>query len=121
MEPIQGLERLRELLRQKGAAKTSETQRSSRVETTKLSNHPRISSTSLEQQLKAKILHLEQESASPQIIACVVIESVLAWEYSDRLHNEPKFSALVQHVHRHIEDEPKLKSAFAQFINQLSR
>jgi len=36
----------------------------------------------------------------------VVIEAMLAWEFSADLHNEPKFAALVNRVQNHIESEP---------------
>jgi len=120
MEPIQGLERLVQLLRRRSVQKTAGegAQTSGAVAA---SPSRRLSKADLEQDLRVKIRQLRQSSASPQSIGRVVLESMLAWEFGVDLRNEPKFAALVQRVQRHVESEPALTLALERLIRQLAR
>lgn len=119
MEPIDGLEKLARLMRSKATDKAPRADR--RGAQTSNERPPLPPQAAMEQELRAKVRQLTQLAASPQSISQAVISTMLAWEFNDKLHNEPKFNVLVQQVYRHIEDEPKIKAAFQQIVDQLSR
>jgi hypothetical protein len=122
MDPIDGLEKLARLIRGKAADKTTRSERRGAASKSAASARAQPPSQSaIEQELHTKVRHLAQLGATPQTINQAAISTMLAWEFGDELHNEPKFDALVQQVYRHIESEPPLKAAFEQIIEQLSR
>jgi hypothetical protein len=121
MEPIDGLEKLTRLLRSKAADKTSRAERRSAMAKSANEHARQPAEALIEQKLRAKVRQLVQLSATKLSINQAVIGTMLAGEFNEALYNEPKFNALVQQVHRHIESEPKLKVAFQRVVDQLSR
>ena len=121
MEPIDGLEKLARLMRSKVVGKSTRVEKRGASTASTTGAKLRLPPTAvMEQELRAKVQQLSQLSATRQAINQTVIGTMLAWEYSDQLRNEPKFNALVQLVQRHIENEPKLNAAFQHIIEQLS-
>jgi hypothetical protein len=122
MDPIDGLEKLARLIRSKAADKTTRSERRSAAPKNAANSRTRQPPQAiLEQELRTKVRQLTQLAAAPQTIGQAAIGTMLAWEFGDELHNEPKFNALVQQVYQHIESEPQIKAAFQRIIEQLSR
>lgn len=120
MEPIDGLEKLMRLIRSKATKKISRADGSGASTSYSPSARPQLPpQAAMEQELRTKIRQLTELSASPQTVSLAVIGTLLAWEFDDSLHNEPKFNTLVQQVHLHIESEPRIKAAFLRIIDRL--
>lgn len=120
MEPIDGLDKLLRLLRTKASEKTTRTQRQTTATPGAGSERAQVGRPTVEQELRTRIRQLRGASASQPAIDQAVIGTMLAWEFSDELYNEPKFNDLVQRVYRHIEDEPRIKAALHRIIEQLN-
>jgi hypothetical protein len=110
MEPIDGLDKLLRLLR---------AERRTAAPSGAGFEHAQVARPTIEQELRTRIRQLRDASASQHSIDQAVIGTMLAWEFSDELYNESKFNALVQRVHRHIENEPQIKAALHRIIEQL--
>jgi hypothetical protein len=119
MEPINGLDRLTELVRRR-SAQTAATDKSSGTKSSTASGQRPPSAQVLEQQLQLKLKQLKQ-TATPAALRRSVIEAMLAWEMGGDMHNEPKFAALVNQIQRHIDSEPVVRQAFDKVVIQLSQ
>jgi|GEM_PF-1619551 len=123
MEPIHALERLAQLIRKKADDSARANSRSKTVDGATLDGAAqppsRASAARLEQDLRLRLRQMQQEGAGQAALGRLLVESVLAFEYSADLHNEPKFTALVQRVHNHIESDPALQRAFERVIAQM--
>lgn len=122
MEPIDGLEKLMRLMRSTAAEKSIRPERRTDARQSAASGHGAAATRlTVEQELRAKVRQLKQTSASSTTVGQAVIGTILAREFSDQLYNETKFNALVQQVHRHVENEPELNAAFLRMLEHLSQ
>jgi hypothetical protein len=119
MEPINGLDRLTELVRRR-SAQTTAADKSTSAKSSATGGQRPLSAQVLEQQLQIKLKQLKQ-TATPAALRRSVIEAMLAWEMGADMHNEPKFAALVNQIQRHIDSEPVIRQAFEKVVTQLSQ
>jgi hypothetical protein len=120
MEPINGLERLTELVRRKSAEAAAADKPRGAQQPAADGQRP-ASVGALEQQIQRKVKQLGLNATTPAALQRVVIEAMLAWEFgADDMHNEPKFAALVNRVQRHIDTEPALRKQFETVVSQLA-
>lgn len=116
MEPINGLERLTDLLRTK-AVKDRHGEQAPKDTTGATPEDPsRLPIAVFEQQMQQKIKNLQHIKASPSALRHAVIESILIWEFGEQLRNEPKFITLVNQVRQHAESEQSVKNVLEKFI-----
>lgn len=120
MKPIDGLDRLAGLLRMRiQGTRTDTSTRPAGRQPPQTAPGSRRPVAALEQALRARIRQLRQQAGPQDAVDRAVIGTMLAWELDDRLHNEPKFNALVQQVLRHIHNDPALEQAFRQVLEQI--
>lgn len=119
MEPIDGLGKLTHLLRSKAAGHTE--RRNRNADKTHTASPHTLTAATMPHFLRAKIREMQQHRATTDSIARRVISTMLSGTADSPLHDEPRFIALVARVQEHIEDDPALKTAFAQVMAQLNR
>ena len=118
MEPINGLERLAELVRRKSAETGGAGEKPASAKASVHGSEQSPAAPDLEEHLRIRLRQSRQSAAAPAVLRRIVIEAMLAWEFRAEMSNEPKFAALVNQVYRHIESEPDIKKALEKLIAQ---
>jgi hypothetical protein len=123
MEPINGLGALSEIVRRKlreGSASVAP--RDDATTTQSNLNAPRqLAVGELEKQLRIKLRELGPSAAQSPAARRSIVASLLLCELDERLHNEPKFHALVRTVQSSIDSDERLRAKFDAVLEQLAR
>lgn len=117
MDPIDGVAAISRLLR----SKVSTDRRGAKVDgrQSNATPTPRSSLQELEKELKIRLKQIDAESGDSERKSKVILESVLAWEFGDRVRNEPKFNLLVTRIHHHLNSDKNLSQALHGLIASL--
>ncbi|WP_334079311.1 hypothetical protein [Microbulbifer sp. M83] len=117
MDPIDGVGALSRLLRSRVSTEKRDTKVDGREKTA--STNARVSLPELEKELKTRLKQIEAESGDTEKKTKAVLESVLAWEFGDKVRNEPKFNLLVTRIHHHLNNDKNLSQALHNLIVRL--
>lgn len=121
MEPVDGLGSLARLIRKH--VRGGRVQSDSRPTAPRATDNPApaASMAALEHELRLRLKRLQQLGAEPEVLMQTLLATLLEWEFGERLHNEPKFDALVQQVRRAIKEAPSLDDALRNLAVRLLR
>jgi hypothetical protein len=122
MEPVNGLGALSEIVRRKlreGSANIA--QRDGAAASSAPAANRALAAGELERQLRLRLKELGTGAAQSPAARRAIVASLLLCELDERLHNEPKFHALVRTVQSSIDGDEHLRARFDAVIEQLSR
>lgn len=119
MEPIDGPGKLNRLTRRHPQARITDSKREPVRTNSAQTPSRRAPLAALEQRLCAQLRQLQQHDASPETVAQALIGAMLAWEFTDKLSNEPKFNLLVEQVSRCVQASPELAAALQETAAKL--
>lgn len=121
MDPINGLNKLAELIRRKGVQAKAGGDKAGLAKGNVSADSAAPAALALERQIEDRLRQLHSFGAPRAALRRVVIESVLVGEYRSQMRNEPKFVTLVNQVQRHMESEPEISNALEKLIAQWLR
>jgi hypothetical protein len=124
MEPINPLSRIIDLLRRQAVEATAKTGQKNRAAAASTPDAPsdrrQTTIEQLERQIGDKIRGLDRDAPNlRQRAARIFIESVLAWEFGDRIMNDPRFFALVDHVQSAMESDASIGATIKAMIDDM--
>jgi hypothetical protein len=122
MDPVSNVGQLVEILRKRlteSQAKTGvSTKGASRQHGSVLSG--RGSVEDLQKNVSEKLRRIDaSDPKARQKSVHVFLESVLLWQFGERLMDDPKFYALLDEVQHSMESDPVIRESLAKLMNQL--
>lgn len=118
MDPLDSISQLSRLLRSQVSA-DKEYKRSNTEGPSRQAKPVRMSLAELEHDIKLKLKRVNHDSGRMEKQARTLVESVLVWEYGERVHNEPKFNLLIAKINQQLNHDEKAREAIGRLITQL--
>lgn len=123
MDPVNGLSKIIELLKQRAgeapAAKSKFSPNAHRLDHRAATGTEKLSKDALRIQITQAIRELSA-SRDPKAARQVFLSSVLAWEFGPEILQDAGFADLIHEVEKMIDDEPDLAARFDDLLQELS-
>ena len=120
MDPIGNINHLAEILRKQLAETQQKPGTTSKpaMQTAAADGRPGIEE--LRRRVREKMQRIEtNDPKAEQKSIHVFLESVLLWEFGDRLMEDPKFYAMLDEVQRSMESDPTLRKELTTLVEML--
>jgi hypothetical protein len=125
MEPIQGLNQILEILRQKMAARTARTERtaegpeSATKQSLRHTTPRQISIEEIGQRVGDRLLMLDPADQAGRKGAQVFVESILAWRFGEDLLQDPGFADMSREIQDAMTGDPQVWQRMQDLLRQL--
>jgi hypothetical protein len=124
MDPVSNLSKIIETLRRRaidGTARTSTREKAPATGGGSAAESSRASVQELQLRIVERIRQLDPKDADHKRRAArIFVESILAWEFGDKIMSDPRFFALVEHVQAAMESDASIDSTMKSMVEQIS-